>query len=407
MLNRIKHTLIDDSKVLLGPNVALLRLAGLYLPAGRGARTACLLLHALGTAFIVLQYVELYFISDDLHLVVLTLKINMASTNVVMKAFCYLVFQRRWRELHDYVTAADEAERARPAAAAAVRRYTALSRRVTAAFCMFSVFTGFVLVFGPYIKWLSERYLDRVPAELMGPVDHIFQAYVPFDKYSPRGRLIANIWFAMGALYGCAVFTAFDVAAVVVMVFLGCKLQLLAARCERLFAPAPGGDRFWETVREVHTEHVMLIKYSKIFNSLISPVMFLYTLLCSLMLCTTAFQITSMPMNITEKILTVEYLVFGVSQVFMYSWISNDVLCKSQLAMQGVYHSAWTDGLGAGARAGARRREAAARGQALRLLAGQLAAPICFTTGPFADLTLANFVNILKGAYSYYTLLKD
>ncbi|XP_048483280.1 uncharacterized protein LOC119692795 isoform X2 [Plutella xylostella] len=371
MLNRIKHTLIDDSKVLLGPNVALLRLAGLYLPAGRGARTACLLLHALGTAFIVLQYVELYFISDDLHLVVLTLKINMASTNVVMKAFCYLVFQRRWRELHDYVTAADEAERARPAAAAAVRRYTALSRRVTAAFCMFSVFTGFVLVFGPYIKWLSERYLDRVPAELMGPVDHIFQAYVPFDKYSPRGRLIANIWFAMGALYGCAVFTAFDVAAVVVMVFLGCKLQLLAARCERLFAPAPGGDRFWETVREVHTEHVMLIKYSKIFNSLISPVMFLYTLLCSLMLCTTAFQITS------------------------------------QLAMQGVYHSAWTDGLGAGARAGARRREAAARGQALRLLAGQLAAPICFTTGPFADLTLANFVNILKGAYSYYTLLKD
>ncbi|KAG7294715.1 hypothetical protein JYU34_022784 [Plutella xylostella] len=252
----------------------------------------------------------------------------MVSTNVVMKAFCYVVFQRRWRELLRYVAAADEAERARPAAAAAaaaVRRYTALSRRVTAAFCTLSALTGVTVVLGPYIKWLSERYLDGAPHPA---VDLIYQAYVPWDKATPRGRLLANIWFALGTLYGCTVFTAFDVAAVVLMLFLGCKLQLLAARCERLFAPAPDLDRFWETVREVHTEHVLLIKYSRVFNSLVSPVMFLYALLCSLMLCTTAFQLTSMPMNITEKIMTVEYLIFGVAQVFMFSWFSNDVLWK-------------------------------------------------------------------------------
>ncbi|KAG7294845.1 hypothetical protein JYU34_022781, partial [Plutella xylostella] len=88
----------------------------------------------------------------------------------------------------------------------------------------------------------------------------------------------------------------------------------------------------------------------------------------------------------------------------------------SQLASYGVYCSAWPDawptavtGAGAARAAGAgveaaaagvaagaagARREAAARRQALRLLAGQLATPVRFTAGPFADLTLANFINV-------------
>ncbi|XP_050676140.1 uncharacterized protein LOC126973069 [Leptidea sinapis] len=34
-----------------------------------------------------------------------------------------------------------------------------------------------------------------------------------------------------------------------------------------------------------------------------------------------------------------------------------------------------------------------------------LSKTIKFTAGPFTNLTVATFINILKGAYSYYTLL--
>nr|UPN65207.1 odorant receptor 22 [Phthorimaea operculella] len=119
--------------------------------------------------------------------------------------------------------------------------------------------------------------------------------------------------------------------------------------------------------------------------------MFLYVLMCTLTLCSSAFQIT-MAQSATQQFLMAEYLVFGTVELFMFCWHSNGVVIKSEDLVYGPYESEWWA-------ANVRQRKA------IHLLGGQFRIRYMFNAGPFTNLTLATFITILKGAYSYYTLL--
>ncbi|KAG6439259.1 hypothetical protein O3G_MSEX000623 [Manduca sexta] len=120
--------------------------------------------------------------------------------------------------------------------------------------------------------------------------------------------------------------------------------------------------------------------------------MFFYMVMCSLMLCASAYQLTSAT-NAAQKLLMAEYLVFGVAQLFLFCWHSNDVLIKNENVTLGPYESNWWS-------ASLRQKKN------VLILSGQLRISNKFSAGPFADLTLATFITIIKGAYSYYTLLR-
>lgn len=89
-----------------------------------------------------------------------------------------------------------------------------------------------------------------------------------------------------------------------------------------------------------------------------------------------------------------EYLIFGVAQLFIYCWHSNDVFYASEQLMYGPYESTWW------AKSVKYRKD-------LLLLTGQFKKSIVLSAGPFSKLTVTTFITILKGAYSYYTLLSQ
>ncbi|XP_063621030.1 odorant receptor 49b-like isoform X4 [Cydia splendana] len=120
--------------------------------------------------------------------------------------------------------------------------------------------------------------------------------------------------------------------------------------------------------------------------------MFCYVVMCSLMICASAFQLTSAT-SIMQKLLMAEYLIFGIAQLFMFCWHSNDVIDKNEAVMMGPYESEWWA-------ANLKQRNN------VLILQGQLQIVHIYTAGPFTNLTLATFINILKGAYSYYTLFR-
>ncbi|XP_068623965.1 odorant receptor 10-like [Battus philenor] len=93
-----------------------------------------------------------------------------------------------------------------------------------------------------------------------------------------------------------------------------------------------------------------------------------------------------------DQFITMEYLTFGVAQLLMFCWHSNEVMVASQNLMIGPYKSIWY---------GQKKKHLSS----MRILVEQYNTKIIFTAGPFTDLTLATFMNILKGAYSYYTLI--
>ncbi|CAH2095498.1 unnamed protein product [Euphydryas editha] len=93
-----------------------------------------------------------------------------------------------------------------------------------------------------------------------------------------------------------------------------------------------------------------------------------------------------------QQVWIAEYLVALIAQLFLYCWHSNKVLYMSLKVDEGVYASAWWS-------QNVRIRRSVA------LLGGQLNKSVVFTAGPFTHLTTATFIAILKGSYSYYTLL--
>ncbi|CAB3227786.1 unnamed protein product [Arctia plantaginis] len=179
------------------------------------------------------------------------------------------------------------------------------------------------------------------------------------------------------------------------MTFFTEQLNLLRVNCDRLFNTGDADVSYEETLQKIkdcHYHHLYLMKYSSVLNKLLSPVMFLYVIICSLMLCASAIQLTTDGIGNMQRIWIAEYLMALITQLFLYCWHSNQVLCMSNEADRGIYSSKWYT------------QNTRVR-RSLLLLGGQLRKTIVFTAGPFTKLNIATFVAILKGSYSYYTLL--
>ncbi|CAH2107833.1 unnamed protein product [Euphydryas editha] len=146
------------------------------------------------------------------------------------------------------------------------------------------------------------------------------------------------------------------------------------------------------TLRELYTTHTLLLKYSKLFDSLLSPIMFLYVFMFSIMLCACIFQFTIVTTTM-QTLLMLQYFSFAIASIFMFCWHSSKVLEQSQQVFLGPYESEWWI-------MGAKQRKE------VLILTGQLKLFPVFSAGPFNKLTISTFVTIMKGAYSYYTLLR-
>ncbi|XP_049865846.1 uncharacterized protein LOC126366696 isoform X1 [Pectinophora gossypiella] len=345
MIKKFLASLEDPRRPLLAPNYWIMKKIGLILPENQIAKIAYIALHELVTFFVISQYMELYVIRTDLDLVLTNLKISMLSIVCVVKSNTFVFWQKYWKEVIEYVTKADKYERdTRDSIKGKILdKYTKYCRIVTY-FYWVLVFTTFVTVtHTPLLRFVSSVNYRADLRNGTEPFPHIFSSWMPIDKYHSPGTWITVTWHATMCAYGAMIMASYDTTIIVTMVFFGGKLELLRERSRQMLGHGGTGvseQEAWKQVRQLHNVHVLLTKYSRLFNSLLSPVMFLYVVMCSLMLCASAFQLTSAT-NATQKLLMAEYLVFGIAQLFMFCWHSNDVLIKSQDIIYGPYESEW------------------------------------------------------------------
>nr|AXF48779.1 odorant receptors OR29 [Lobesia botrana] len=397
MIKAFLESLEDPNRPLLGPNYWLLNKIGLLLPENWMQRLCKVVIHEIATYFVLSQYMELYVIRSDLDLVLTNLKISMLSTICVIKANTFVFWQSNWHQVINYVTDADKFERENQDAAKGniIHSYTKYCRRVTY-FYWVLVFTTFITTTTtPLIRYYSSAKFREDFHNGTEPFPHIFSSWMPFDKEHSPGCWITVLWHIGICAYGATIVAAYDSSAIVILVYFGGKLDLLRIRCREMLGKCGLGISDKEAnlaVRQLHEIHVLILKYSRLFNSVLSPVMFFYVVMCSLMICASAYQLTSST-NTTQKLFLAEYLIFAIAQLFMFCWHSNDVIYKSQEVMLGPYESDWWA-------ADLQQRNS------ILLLQGQMQIVHIYTAGPFTNLTLSTFVAILKGAYSYYTLLR-
>uniref|UniRef100_UPI0035D1054B uncharacterized protein n=1 Tax=Battus philenor TaxID=42288 RepID=UPI0035D1054B len=399
MLTKFLESLEDPQRPLLGPNYWMLRKIGFILPDNKIGKILYIFMHLFVCVYVVSEYIELFMIRSDLELMLTNLKISMLSIVCVVKANTFVFWQSSWKKLIEYVCVADKEERddLDPIKAKVIVRYTKYCRRVVYSYWILVGLTFLTVVITPLLQYLSSSNYREALRNGTEPFPHIFSSWVPFNKNKSPGSWITVIYHTVVCFYGGCTMAAYDTNAMVIMVFFSGKMDLLRERCRHIFKNT--GDQKVnnvqadERIKDLYKVHDLLMKNAKLFNSLQSPVMFLYVIMCSAVLCFSAYQLTSAT-DTTQKLLMAEYLVFGIMQLFLFCWHSNDVIEKSGNVRLGPYESAWWN-----ANLGQRKN--------ILLLAGQLRRVHIFTAGPFTNLSLSTFITILKGAYSYYTLNID
>nr|WCC57572.1 odorant receptor 50 [Papilio memnon] len=398
MLKHLLDKLESERMPLLGPNVKALKFWGLLLPKKTLSRNIYLLMHLSVIIFTATEYVDIWFIKSDISLLLNNLKITMLATVSVIKITTFLFWQKHWKSIIEYVNKADLAQRISndENKKSTIDEYTKYCRRITYLYWALMYTTVIIVIAQPIYKFLAlPTYRERVRNGTESYMQ-VVSSWVPFNKNTIPGHIIASIIQSYASIYGGGWITSFDTNAMVIMVFFKGELELLKLDCADIFGTEsnPVSDEVADArLRNCYRRHVELIKYARLFDSCLSPIMLLYMFVCSVMLCATAYQIT-VETSAMQRFLTTEYLIFGVAQLFIYCWHSNDLFYASMQVMNGPYNSIWWN----------RNRYSQKN---IQIIIGQFNRTIVFSAGPFTNLTVATFINILKGAYSYYTLLRQ
>ncbi|XP_075985999.1 odorant receptor 13a-like [Anticarsia gemmatalis] len=398
MLKKILQKLENPKRPLLGPNVKALQFWGLLLPNNFFKKYFYILMHILVTVFTATEYIDVWFVKSDMNLLLNNLKITMLATVSVCKVTTFLYWQKYWKSIIEYVTKADLYQRTTSdeKKIQIINDFTKYCRRITYLYWSLMYTTVIIVMAQPIFKYFASETYRRSVKNGTDSYLQVVSSWVPFDKNNMVGYLTASAYQSYAAIYGGGWITSFDTNAIVVMVFFRAELELLRRDCREIFgkenSPAEHSISL-NRLKDCHRRHVELVKYARLFDACLSPIMMLYMFVCSVMLCVTAYQIT-IETSMMQRFLTTEYLVFGVAQLFIYCWHSNDVLFASRDVMQGPYESIWW-------------KMSPKYRKDLYLLIAQFKNDVVFSAGPFTKLTVATFISILKGAYSYYTLLSQ
>nr|AFC91735.2 putative odorant receptor OR27 [Cydia pomonella] len=399
MLNKYVARLEDPNHPLLGPTLWGLQRWGMWQPNSGSRRIIYNLIHVAAILFVVTQYVELWFIKADLELALRNLSVTMLSSICIVKASTFVVWQTYWQDVVQFVSTLERSqlEKKDKTTCTIIERYTKYSRNVTCFYWGLVVATGLMVIFAPLGVFLSSSELRELMLNGTIPFPEMVSSWVPFDKTRGFGYWFQIVEHSAICFYGSGIVASYDVNTVALMSFFCGQLEILVANSKKLFSEdgkLVSYSEAMERIKQCHKHHLSLIKYSKILNSLLSPVMFLYVVICSLMICASATLLTKEGTTTMQRMWVAEYLAALIAQLFLYCWHSNEVYFMSESVDRGIYESEWWQ-CGVGLR------------RCVVLLGGQLRKTIIFEAGPFTNLTVATFVAILKGSYSYYTLLSN
>ncbi|XP_072946239.1 odorant receptor Or2-like [Epargyreus clarus] len=399
MLKNIVRKLENPKRPLLGPNIKALEFWGLLLPERPFKRYFYIFMHINVTVFTASELAEVWFLRDDMNLLLNNLKITLLAAISVCKVSTMLAWQKYWKDIINYVSESDLNRRdfMTIKRKSIINRYTKYSRKITYfhwALMYTTVTIVNIQILIQVYKFIFTSYGENISNGTLKYVQ-VISSWVPFSKTTIPGFLMTSAYQIYAATYGSGWITSYDTNAIVIMVFLRGELELLRVDSANIFGEkSPVSDaEALRRLKDCQRRHVQLMKYSRLFDSCLSPIMLLYMFVCSVMLCATVYQIT-IETSAMQQFLTAEYLIFGIAQLFMYCWHSNEVLYVSKDLMLGPYESTWW-------------KQNVHRQKDVNILVDQFKKTIVFTAGPFTDLTVATFISILKGAYSYYTLLSQ
>ncbi|CAK1594042.1 unnamed protein product [Parnassius mnemosyne] len=353
-------------------------------------------LHLISLIFVISQLVDLYFMRKDFHNALINISISALSTVVICKTISYIILQSSFKNLikaisEEEISALKEQQNF---VIILMKDYTRYVRIVTNLYWLVFFVTVIATIFSPFLKYASDSSYREDIQTGAEPPPQILRSWLPFNILKKPGYIFATALHIIMTVQGAGVVAVYDANAFAIMTFLKGQFIILREKCQRIFGDEETALTKMEIqarIKECHRHHNFLLKQYTAFNTMISPIMFLYVLVCSINICCSVIQLSLENVSISQKLWVFEYVLALGVQLFLYCWHSNEIAMESDRVGNGVYESNWW------------KADLQERKQ-LVLLAGKLAGPLIINAGPFTALSIPTFIQVMKGAYSFYTL---
>ncbi|XP_032522688.2 odorant receptor 82a-like [Danaus plexippus] len=393
---RIFERLESPQYPLLGPNLQGLYWFGLWQCGNRIRDGLFNILHLASVLFVLSEFVELFAMEIDLMKILFNVSVTALSLVTVCKTVLFIYYLPHWKNLVNSISKLEQEQLKSKnfKLVAIIKRYTLYSRVITYSFWSVICITSLLTVTAPFLKYITSPSYRQSIQNGTELYPQILSSWFPFDKTKMPGYLIAVSIHIIMTTQGAAIVAVYDSTAVAIMSFLKGQQILLRYKCERIFGlnEVIPTEKVLANIEECHRLHCFLLEQHHRFNSITSPVMILYVLVCSVMMCCSVVQLSLGHLSTSEKLWVIEFTTALITQLFLYCWHSNEITYESNLVDRGVYASNWWRG------------DVKVKRQIL-ILAGKLAPSLILKAGPVTTLSMATFISILKGSYSFYTLV--
>lgn len=373
--SKLLNVLEDSRHPSVGPHLRLLELTGIWHPDMKSLKTRFKrAIFYLIVTFFCSQYIKCLFRFDldDLKLILQYIPFHMGVVKCCFFEKDYKVWEKLIKYMseteHEQIDAEDEDSDK------IMNEYIKRNRRVTYFFWALALFSNFSIFSEPYQK--NEINLNGTSVYL-----YIFDGYTPFQREPPGYYISMAIQTILGNIVSLYV-VGWDMLVVSVMIFFAGQLNISKLYCTRLIVPGNSEDNH-RRVANCHYFHTKLVKYQKIFNALISPVMFVYLIVISVNLGVCIIQIAETENDLPRIVSACFFVTACLIQLLLFYWHSNEVTVESNSVSYCVFKSGWTS-------CDVKLRKE------IYLLSLTTKTRLVFKAGPFNEMSLTTFVAVIR-----------
>nr|QZH55119.1 odorant receptor 23 [Achelura yunnanensis] len=379
---------------LLGPNVKAFYFFG-FLQCNNTFRNIFYKFwYISGFLYVITLWIELWFLRSDLNKALENLSISTLAIMSTTKGVTTILWQNYWKKMVENISKQEikQLNERDKVTTNLMKKYKKYSRIITYFYWFLVSTTISMVISSPFLRYvfLKSHYNEVTNITVQYP--EIVSSWYPFDKTNIVIHSVKCLIDAMMLVQGATIIATYDTTVIVIMVFLKGQMKILRENCKTMFREKDTPNHVViNRVKECYEHHQFLMRQHNLLNSMLSPIMFLYMLVSSIMICCSVYQLTLDEATTYQRLWFVEYTIAVVFQLFLYCWHSNEVAVESDSLDRGLYESDWW-------KADVKIR------RIFLLLAGKLNRMFVLEAGPFTTLSVTTFVKIMKGAYSFYTL---
>nr|QLI62096.1 odorant receptor 53 [Streltzoviella insularis] len=369
----------------IGPHLKLLGLTGLWHPNKNSPVTKFKrILFYVTVTFFCSQYIKCLF---NIDVISLALILQYAPFHMGIVKSCY--FQRhykKWERLIIYMSSVECAQLAdrRTDLIPIMNGYIKKSRRVTYFFWALAFFSNFAIFSEPYQK-------NHVMENSTAVYTKIFDGIAPFNQEKPPGYYVSMVLQTIFGHIVSAYVVAWDTLIVSIMVFFSGQLKVSRWYFVQVI-DVNSIEKSHQNIVKCHHFYTTLVSYQKMFNSLISPVMFIYLIIISVNLGVCIIEIAQLQDDIVTLVSSCLFVLACIIQLLIFYWYANEVTEVNNLVGYGIFESEWM-------------QLDKSLQKEIALLGLITTKKIVFKAGPLNEMSLSTFVGILRTSYSFYTLL--